>query len=106
MADDRTEGIAGIPRLLGFQHFDSAICRALYLSNPRTIAEYDKVAGTTGEIKSPDVAKIAQVISQTALDQQSRRGQQVKQLMVNTLLDRFRIEAIIRTRFSKTKNKG
>ena len=78
-----------------FLYFDEAIGRALYLSNPSAIAEYDRAVSVSGKIDSRSIGLVAQIISKNAVDVSSRRSVQIKELMMSTLLARFKIEAHI-----------
>lgn len=77
-----------------FLYFDEAICRALYLSGPRSVTEYDKIVLSKEKNDIQKIGSIAKMFADNAVGENGRAGS-IKRLMVESLLSRFKIEAQI-----------
>jgi hypothetical protein len=80
-----------------FLYFGEAIGRAIYLGDPKSVADYDAIASASFEITPQAIGKIATLFSKMAANQESFRSQQVRKVMIESLIDRFKMEASIRS---------
>lgn len=76
-------------------YFEAALRRALFLCDPSVISKYDAHAGTLyGGITEGAIGNIAKVLTYSAMEIKTQRGEKVKRLLMNGLMARFKMEAL------------